>query len=518
MNLHFRFFVTLLVFWSLLGLFAGCKKENTISSAFSSVSERSETAPMIDHGMLKFSGYKAAENFVKSMQLQEENVQLVKNAYAALGVDTAAEATVNLTDHPLCLLHDRSLSFVSKRQIEEVAINTALDNGEEVFSIVSDPYWKTILNADGSVILGNRIYRYFDNGGIVIIPNMDWAAYASISTKQFDQIRQDYNILVTSVESDSWALCFDLDSDSHVLQEKFIKVPRFEYLNNGNGSFSLKNLSLTESVYGANSFQWKYSDGSTSTGREPNRNFSTDEQLLVKISTGHGADFEIPVPQVLVPCPENFTITKLQNNKFRFELPGFVACSGNVKLRWTFSDGYVSGWNVNPIERTFTSNGWVRAEYWRCSDGEGACFITKPVIVKCGDQKTESRSMEFTQSGEKWKLDGQIWVKAGEVGCGVKYLRWRGPILKWRPAYNRGSSATVSGTYIREANTVCLDINASQSKSLGAGTHPSYISATIPEVTNVFVKPSQLSARLGISVEGTWRGWGYAGVSRLILP
>jgi len=79
-----------------------------------------------------------------------------------------------------------------------------------------------------------------------------------------------------------------------------------------------------------------------------------------------------------------------------------------------------------------------------------------------------------------------------------------------------------SRPYIREVNgptgRSCLDVTASGSYCLGGGTFPTSVAHIITEVPNVFAKPGQLSAGLGIKVNGTWRGWGYAGKPRLVLP
>ena len=86
----------------------------------------------------------------------------------------------------------------------------------------------------------------------------------------------------------------------------------------------------------------------------------------------------------------------------------------------------------------------------------------------------------------------------------------------------RTACANLRGTYIREQNTPtgrsCVDVTASGIYCLGSGTYPTSVARIITEVPTVFNKPGQLSAGLGIKVNGTWLGWGFAGKPRLVLP
>jgi len=122
---------------------------------------------------------------------------------------------------------------------------------------------------------------------------------------------------------------------------------------------------------------------------------------------------------------------------------------------------------------------------------------SKSYFAKCGDKKSYGETFIFTQSNQRWKLDGTIWVQTGQVGSKVKYLKWYGAILGWKPANNQGACADLSGTYIREVynpNKNCIVITASGSHCLGNGTFPTTVSHTISEVPTVFSNPGQLTA------------------------
>lgn len=157
----------------------GCRKDSTdptiTQSLPNSAQDRSGYAtPTVTHGMLHFDSFEQLSNFTKSLQAKEEDTTLVKSAYTALGIDVNAETIPNLTDHPICLTTETTISgYTSARKSEEAVINAALNQGDDnVNSIVLFPYWKTAINADRAVHIGKRIYKYYENGGVALFSMM----------------------------------------------------------------------------------------------------------------------------------------------------------------------------------------------------------------------------------------------------------------------------------------------------------------------------------------------------------
>ncbi|MEO0273388.1 MAG: hypothetical protein ABIM30_09980 [candidate division WOR-3 bacterium] len=518
--------VALFLFLLAITSFLGCRKEivEGQEDLLNYVQYRNETTPTLTHGMLHFDSFADLNEFVKSLQDKEADTAQVRSAYIALGVDVNAEYLPNLTDYPICLIKEQSIGgYTSARKAEETVVNAALNNGDDnVNSIILFPYWKTALNEDYSIHVGTRIYKYYENGGIAIILNNDWTQYESVKTQTFENLRESFNLIVTSDTREGWEQYFTFNSDESIQEEKPIFIPRFAVETAADGKFSISNISLVETKAGASTYQWIYSDNTTSTGQNPNRSIGLTENVMLIINNGMGkVDTLSSIESILACSTEHFTITYLSTNQIRFELPGYI--SGNptnfYNLVWVFSDGSTS--TNNPVIKTFTSNGTATCQAWRVSDNTLACEFTKPFTVKCGDKKSVSSTRTFNYCDQRWKLDGSIWVQSGEVGCRVKYLRWRGAILGWQPANNQGACADLSGTYIREVynpNKNCIDVAASGSHCLGNGTWPTSVSHTIAEVPNVFSKPGQLSAGLGIKVCGVWHGWGFGGSPRLVLP
>lgn len=508
-----------------------CRKEletESKTTGKTAIQDRSEESnPTVTHGMLHFDTHGKLKEFIQALKSKEADSVQVKNAYTALGVNVNAEFLPNLTDHPVCLLKEQAIGgYTSARKAEEIIINAALNSGNDnINSIVSLPHWKTALNADNAVHIGRRIYKYYDNGGIAIVLNDDWDTYEKIRTKSFEEADQTHNLLVTSEDRVNWDKYFVLDGNGEIISDKEIYLPLLTTLPLANGKKWVINASLVEVPSGDPVYKWIYKDGSYSFGLNPDREINGNESVKVKIDKGGGTIISGPESDEWTCAIGDFEVTPLSDGSIRFFLSGFDPSKATI--RWILSDGSTS--TTNPFIKTNApASGTATCQLLYIGTNTVACQFSKPyTIVKCGEYRTHKEQHVFEQrdgngnNNQRWKLDGEIWVQAGEVGCSVKYLRWRGAILKWQPANNDASTARISGIYVREVNNPnknCLDIIASGRNDLGSGTWPTTISFTIPEVPKVFRKPGALNATLGIRVHGVFNGWGFAGKPVLVLP
>jgi len=202
------FSVTLGAFVALI-IFFGCKKDigqEPDNQFNATVYERSETDPTVTNGMLCFGSFAELDAFTKSLQDKDSDSEQVRNAYVALGVDVNAEYLPNLTDYPVSLIKEQAIGgYTSARKAEETVINAALNSGDDnVFSIISDPFKKTALNADYSVKIGNRIYKFYPSGGIAIVLNNDWSQYNAIKSLSWESLTASYNLIATHRESSDY--------------------------------------------------------------------------------------------------------------------------------------------------------------------------------------------------------------------------------------------------------------------------------------------------------------------------
>jgi hypothetical protein len=502
----------------------GCKKDlttpfstenNTPTRTFAREVQR----PHVERGMLSFNSYRAAKNFVEDLKEREQDQDQINEAYSRLGIDVNAETIPNLTDYPICLITENELGHTSARKIEEENINEHLNAGEDIFSIVRNPYWHTILNRDFSVQIGNRIFKYYEDGGIAIVLNNDWQLYETIKNQEFNELRQTRNLVITNdMMQEDLSNYFELDRDGNIIENKNIFLPRIYQVDKPNGRYSFFNASLVE---GNVTYTWRYGDNTTSIGITPNRDLSLNESATLVIDNGSGTTTTISASPLACSI-ENFNITNLPNCAIRVELPGFDPITNpNYTIKWIFSDGTVG--TTNPFTKGGGGSGTVRCVLIRKSDGTEACWLTKPYATGCcGIKRTRDFTRIFTNaggSGQTWRLECSIWVQANEVGCSQRYLRRIGGV--WVPAQSGSVNANIFGTYLRETITNgtldCSVVPASGSKSFGAGTFPTSFSVTIADPGNIFRNPNQLSSGHTLIVNGVALGPGNGGTSRLFL-
>ncbi len=489
-----------------------------------SITFRDGSNPTVVNGILTFPTYNDAKNYAKSLESSEQDQAQVNSAYAQLGIDLSGESIPNLTDHPVCLVAEQSLGFTSARKIEENAINAALNQGDDnFFSIVHDPYWKTLLNADHAVRMGSRIYKYYDNGGIAIVLNNDLALFDVIKQKKFDELEAAFNLVITDDSPEGWGDFFVLDTDGNVVSEKPMDRLRFGVDLDASGNKSVRNISLVEpaTANGTVTFEWKYANGSSFIGRNPNKTFSANESLVLSVGNGAGTT-DVTEATVLLCSVENFTITNIGNNSRQFQLPGYNPITSEYNISWEFSDGQTG--TGGTVTKSFAPGSYTATcKAFRKTNGTLACQFTKPFQIKCGDKKTKDKTHIFENAGgtnQKFRLECSIWVKTGEVGCKVKYLRWIWPA--WVPANNQGACTDIAGKYKRETTSPsysCSDKTANGSKCLGNGTYPTSVSFTIPEINTVFKKEGTdlLNSGHKIKVNGVWLGPGVGTTPRLVL-
>jgi hypothetical protein len=361
--------------------------------------------------------------------------------------------------------------------------------------------------------IGNRIYKFFNNGGVVIVINNDWVAYNEIKFANYESINQALNVRVFIIQE----VGETLDS-SVITSPKLVHDIKLKQEQSSNGQYLITNLSAVEISDGTYPiFRWEYPDGTNSIGVNPNRMLSNGDIIKLKITNFHPdvifAD-NIAGECIIAIGPNN--IVAKNNCSFDFNATFTDFSQSQWDVEWTFSDG------------TKNTN-WIFSKQFSSSVTVTLCYINKISKVRCcgskflistscdcGIKKTRNAELIPEVNGQKWRIQASIWVKAGEVGCEMKYLRkfWVG----WLPASNDGVVTDLSGTYKRQlSDKSCLDVSVFGSKALGKGTYPTSISFTQSDIQNIFRETNKLTSGHRVKVNGTWFGFGINGVSRLIL-
>lgn len=447
----------LLYYFLTLILITGCAKEALFElNQANSLELRSGVTPTVANGMLHFNTFGDFETFIQDLETQELDTLNLKNAYTALGIDVTADSIPNLTDHPVCLQTEQGFpGFTSARKSEEIVINAALDNGDDIFSIVEDPYLKTALNSSYSVHIGTRILKYYDNGGIAIVLNNNWTEYDSIKSLPFDSVAFTPEVIITSDARANWTRFYEIDSLGNILAEK-------EY--------------IIDDTIAASPLYCDFSD-----------------DLVISQLTNGNIRIDFPYFELF----DKYEWTYEGGGKiYGYPYPLIIDCaemnSGTVTLTL---------WDVCHECPT----GWIRR-----------CVATINFECHCGEKRTKHDIITSKINGQTWKIEASIWVKSKQVGCRMKYLRkyWVG----WLPANNQAVQMDITGTYKRNSSTeYCSDVSYTASRGLGGGTYPTSISLTKSDVEDIFREPDKLDSGHKIKVKGTWFGFGVSPNPRLVL-
>lgn len=254
-----------------------------------SVSDRNIVSiPTVSDSILTFTSFQHLWDFIDYLKTQESDTAVVNTAFTKLNINTNSTEGGNYTDHPVCLKFEYDQGYVSKRRIEEDYVISQLNSGDDVInSIVGNPYWKSVLNKYGALRIDNRIYRFFDDGGIVIIANNDLFTYAKIKNLPFESISERYNLRKSSEERENWSKFYNLSTDGQISSLKKVKDVKINALNIGSGKFQVLNCSFYESSSVV--FEWVYPNGTTSTGLNPNGTFNENDLLKLKVHHDNGS-------------------------------------------------------------------------------------------------------------------------------------------------------------------------------------------------------------------------------------
>jgi hypothetical protein len=403
--------------------------------------------------------------FIEHIRQLESDTLHRNHAFHLLGL-TSKLLEGNHTDHPIWLKLELESGHISKRRMEENYIIDQLDSGNDTInSMVSNPHWKSVLNSYGALKIGRRIYRFFDNGGVVIFANKDISAYDAAKNLQFAEISEGFNVRKTSGDAQEWANYHNVSISGETLSEKYIKELRVAQVQTyPNGTIKMENVSFWESVQV--DYEWEYANGTISTGISPIRDFvinesyqlkAVDTQNEIKIINGSAAACQI----------NNFSIIHLGGNKFSFScspfIPGFTP-------KWVFGDrtsqtgsAFAEHQYLNFPPNT-TINVTIQA---LANGGSVVCSFTRAIIfgaIDCGIEKTKKMSKTFNDvdgTGQKWRIDASVWAINGSVGCSTKTLKRSGFIIHvWNARAVHMLSTKLKGYYWQDAsigtNKVCI--------------------------------------------------------------
>lgn len=435
---------------SALGIYS-CNKDETKNELNDNFTTENRSAlPTVINGMLHFDTYADFEMYVSNLQELENDTNQVKTAYILLGVDLTQEFLPNLTDYPVTLRKEQQLTvFISARKAEETIINNALNSGDDsVFSIVSDPFFKSAINPDNSVHIGTRIFKFFDNERLAIVLNNDWNTYNTIKNSTYDQLSPNkHNLLITSTDKTNWSWTYNVNGQGDMISEKEIVWPNVPAIpgcdfstsfvkttqSNGDIKFQL-NLSFTPPIV-----EWRFSDGTILTGNPVTR-----------------------------PCTSSGTVTVILRN----------------------SDGYIICVSTNIMSYECNNCGVKKSkdgqETWTNAGGSGKRIRIDATI---------------------WVKDGEIGCRSKHFGRNIVGI-WVPLNLIFNTT---GVFANIQGSFKREVTQGnCIVVNQPfNEKQLPPGNNATWQNI-ISQPGKNFVDPGKLSSghRIRLKTGGTFFGFG----------
>lgn len=431
-KLNYSLFIICLLSFQIL--FQGCGKEELKSENVSSqlLSNRSNDIS-VENGMLAFKNPWVVQQLVTQLKASEDTQSERDVLYNELNITT--EIDDFYTDHPGCLKFEEEIGYVSLRTSEEAELFQILENGTEgVNSIISFPYRKTILNEDRAFKVGNRIFKFFESGLTVMITNSDFNKLTEINGLSEDEIFEEFNVRVGNKNGDIADNYYSFNSSGQPTSTIFNKDFRVDQFLRTDDFIEIKNNSFIEYSDGSNpTFEWKYSDGTSSNGQNPDRFFSEGDSLIVIFGNpNNGFDTTTVYPRLC--SVGEFPITFLGGNRFRFGSSGPIVYSAHTP-RWILGDGTIID-NEHVVEHTYSASSFngsplpVTFQLLR-PDGTVACQRTQLLPPPdCDLEGSRSDEQIFNNiGGEDWKIDCKIWVEdgtwftSGDVGSRTKSLR-----------------------------------------------------------------------------------------------
>jgi len=435
-----------------LGLYSCAKDEVKNEQNVNFTTENRSALPTVINGMLHFDAYSDFQAYITNLEELENDTNQVETAYIQLGVDLTQEFLPNLTDYPVVLMQEQQITgFTSARKVEETIINDALNSGDDsVFSIISNPFFKSAINVDNSVHIGTRIFRFFDNGGVVIVLNNNWSEYQNIKTLNYENIKSINDIFVSNDDISNWSAIFNVDSDGNLTTEKQFSDPGDNVQYHPACKLDTTKIVITNLNDGTVRLEYR------GTGAGP---FTWTFNNVSPIVTYTGNP-------VVVPC----------------------AGSGQVCVQ-------------TPVD--FWPYICVGCKTFKCNDN---CGVKKE---KMGSEEWTNAG----GSGKRIKIEAIIWVKDGEIGCRSKHLGrgWVGWVPLNRIYNTSGVFANITGSFKREVTPGnCIIVNQPfNEKQLPGGNNASWQNI-ISQPGKNFMDSGNLSSghRIRLKTGGTFFGFG----------
>jgi len=274
----------LLIIIALIATLSSCNKEPEASSnpKFSQQNFKNESNIYVNGNILVFEDIETFNQHLLNLKTNDSDEEQLNINYSTLGLDQDIEEGNFYTEYPYSKLFENSVGFTSLRSIEEKEIRIAMENDSEFNSIIHDPFQKSVLNSDGAVQVGCRTYFLKDKMRQIVIANNDQDAYNTV--KNLENVHESIFLNgVRTYTEESQSTFFDkINASPCPIEKKHVDL-RIAKILNTDGSYTLDNISFVDNNCNEPCYEWIYSDGSTSRGKNPNRTFFDNDIVAVRL-------------------------------------------------------------------------------------------------------------------------------------------------------------------------------------------------------------------------------------------
>lgn len=285
-----------------------------------------------------------------------DNRQTLLNVLSILEYysDQATDNDTSMSVNDILNLFESQYKFQSMRsKIEEETV--LLEETDNLFEyndpdnyFIADDYFRTVINANGEIIVGGLHLILNKNITVGIMNNDQNAIKDILSLFQYNNPLDDIYYYCNSNKN-----TFIVSEDTTALSPDFY----CSTLNGNPMEYSFENFSSCEE-YGGVSYQWDFGDGSSSSLANPTHIYSTTGQKTVVLRTYLNGYISMVSKSINVGQPYvDFSITHNAYGTYFFtaKTDGFPASI--IKYYWDFGDGTdTMVFNSNKVSHKYIIN------------------------------------------------------------------------------------------------------------------------------------------------------------------
>lgn len=514
-----------LILLSLILVLSCSKDENSLVQSPDTVQASQRSANVtIEDGIISFRNYADIKVLLDDWFENDNDEYLREQMYLELGLAPSYRSSgLFYTLYPSSALFDERNSFQSlRKEVEEYKISELNRGNEYIYSIVTKPYFKSILNTNGAVRIGNRIYVNYESGLIAVIANNDLEAYNRVISTNPDELSNSFNVrLLHNNNTDEYVSNVRTGSFEDIL----VKDIHVKEIEDSDGNIRLVNQSMVEFENDFKpEFVWTFSDGSSETGTNPSRVLSPFDTYDVVAEGppgggGGGGTFgPVSGPRFCSPGKPWKYYTKLNSNTYRFH---YINQDPETNMRWTIKCGdeepYIRTDGI-AFTRTFCACSEVELEICATRPQAPDLYCCETGIIRimpdqC-DKTAESKDkQEVTfDNGETWEIDCLGWVETsgvfdgatpGDVGARTRTKK-RNPNGGFSNATPEFGIAGVTGQYAdKDEDCTVYDIDLTSINDNDQNSQANHDHDGARLIPNEgCAEPSKIYSRHGLTVGG----------------